>query len=268
VLSILTLNIGAAALARGEAILTWLAARNDDVVILTETSGGAGTAYLCDQFRRAGWHVQHRPEPGGDRGAALASRIEILPSTTTYLDGISIPGRLVTATLDTDPQVAVVGTYVPSRDRSTGKIEKKQQFIESLVAAIDAMPVQVRDQTVLGGDYNVIARNHQPPRPGFLPFEYSLLDALDRHEFTDAHAALHPGEVVHSWIGRTGDGYRYDYFHIGKALSGRIRESSYLHDTRDRRLSDHAAVTTALDITVNGRRTCGPLAADEQTALF
>jgi exodeoxyribonuclease III len=267
VLSLLTLNVGATALPRAEAIGNWLAAREDDVVILTETSGGPGTAYLCDRFRRAGWHVEHRPEPA-DRGAALVSRVAVLPSDTADFDDISIPGRVATATLDTEPQVTVIGTYVPSRDRSAGKTDKKRQFIESLVAAIDAMPAERREHTILGGDYNVIARDHEPRHPGFLPFEYGLIDALRRHEFADAHTVLHPGEAAHSWIGRTGDGYCYDYFHLGKALAGRTIGSCYLHDTRNRRLSDHAAVTTTLDIAVNTRRIRAWSTADEQTTLF
>ncbi len=53
-LSILTVNIGAAARQRAEVLLAWLAARPEDVFVLTETSNGPGTAYLLEQFRTAG----------------------------------------------------------------------------------------------------------------------------------------------------------------------------------------------------------------------
>jgi exodeoxyribonuclease-3 len=53
-LSILTVNIGAAARERAEVMLRWLAGRPEDVLVLTETSGGAGTAYLLERFHDAG----------------------------------------------------------------------------------------------------------------------------------------------------------------------------------------------------------------------
>jgi hypothetical protein len=49
-------------------------------------------------------------------------------------------------------------------------------------------------------------------------------------------------------IGRTGDGCRYDYFHVGGALAERIQACAYLHETRDSRLTDHAAVTLSLAV--------------------
>lgn len=267
-LSVLTINIGAAAQPRSEAILEWLTTRDDDVLILTETSGGAGTRFLCDQFRRAGWHVHHQPDTNGDRGVALISRIAILDSPTTYFGAVTLPGRVVAVTLDTEPQICVVGVYVPSRDRSSDKTEKKQRFIESLSAGLDALPPADRGVMVIGGDYNVIARDHRPRHPGFLPFEYGLLETLQRHEFADAHDVLHPGSQVHSWIGRTGDGYRYDYFHVGKVLRDTIIDSAYLHETRDRRLTDHAAVSLILDLPAKRHHVSGLVAPTGEAMLF
>src|SRR6266498_1022402 len=85
-LSILTVNIGAASRERAEVMLGWLASRTEDVFILTETSSGAGTTYLLERFRQAGFAVVHTPHaarratvqalrcrddpwPGGSRGA-------------------------------------------------------------------------------------------------------------------------------------------------------------------------------------------------------
>ena len=72
------------------------------------------------------------------------------------------------------------------------------------------------------------------------------LEALERHGFVDSHEHCAPGTQAHSWIGRTGDGYRYDYFHAGRELGGRIKACAYLHETREQRLTDHAAVTLTL----------------------
>lgn len=267
-LSILTVNIGAAARERAGAMLRWLASRPEDVFVLTETSAGAGTTYLLDRFRQAGYAVVHSAGANGDRGTALVSRVVVAAPLAASFAGVSLPGRIAAAVLDTKPSVAVLGVYVPSRDRSVDKTEKKQAFVASLLAALDALDDEQRGRLVMGGDYNVIARTHVPLHPGFLPFEFGMLEALEAHGLVDAHERCSPGEQPYSWIGRTGDGYRYDYFHVGRDLAERIAGCAYLHETRDQRLTDHAAVS--LHLAVNGvrrRETTDPT-VDEALSLF
>jgi exodeoxyribonuclease-3 len=267
-LSILTINIGAASRERAEAILRWLVDRPELVFILTETSSGAGTAYLLDRFRRAGYAVVHTPDGNGDRGTAIVSRVAVGEALSARFATITIPGRVAAAVLDTDPAVAMLGVYVPSRDRSADKTEKKEMFVHSLLRALDELPSKLRDRLVLGGDYNVIARHHRPPHPGFLPFEFGLLEALDAHGLVDAHERCSPGQQPYSWIGRTGDGYRYDYFHVGPELSERITSCAYLHETRELRLTDHAAVTLTMTVDRVTRLVTGDVTEDEAATLF
>jgi exodeoxyribonuclease-3 len=266
-LSILTMNVGAAARERAGVVLRWLATRPEDVLLLTETSGGSGTAWLLNRFGKAGYTVVHAPDLNGDRGAALISKVQVA-GRLGGLAHVSIQGRVAAAVLDTDPAVAVLGVYVPSRDRSADKTEKKQTFITSLLAAIDGLDPEVRDHLVVGGDYNVIARSHQPLHAGFLPFEFGLLEQLEAHGLVDAYAQCSPNEQAYSWIGRTGDGYRYDYFHVGRELGSRTRTCRYLHETRDQRLTDHAAVTLTLDLEGIRRAEVRDLLDEDQTALF
>jgi exodeoxyribonuclease-3 len=266
-LSILTMNIGAASRERAEVMLRWLAGRPEEVFVLTETSVGSGTAYLLDRFRQAGFAVLHAPDSSGDRGAVLVSRVRIAKRLSGLAD-VTIPGRVAGAVLDTTPSVAVLGVYVPSRDRSADKTEKKQTFVVSLLKALDELPDELRRQLVIGGDYNVIARTHRPLHPGFLPFEFGMLEALQAHGFVDAHERCSPGEQVYSWIGRTGDGYRYDYFHVGPELAEHITGCAYLHETREQRLTDHAAVALRLDLNDVQRLTTTNPAEDETPTLF
>lgn len=267
-LSFLTVNLGAAARARAGDLLRWLAARPEDVFLLTETSNGTGTAYVLECCRRAGFAVLHTTDPNGDRGTALVSRVRIagrLPG----LSGITIPGRVAAAVLATEPAVAVMGLYVPSRDRSADKTDKKQAFVASFLKTLDELPEELRGRLVVGGDYNVIARTHRPLHPGFLPFEFGLLEQLAVHGLVDAHERCAPGEQPYSWIGRTGDGYRYDYFHVGRELAGHIQACAYLHETREQRLTDHAAVSLTLGVdTVERLETGDPSAEDETATLF
>jgi len=252
VLSLLTLNIQAAALPRAKALLRWLDGRPEHVFILTETSAGDGTAHLLDQCRRAGLDVIHTPDPA-DRGVALVGRVPLV-ARPDLVAGVSLPGRVAAATIDSRPELTVVGIYVPSSDRAPDKLARKRDFVTSLLAAVDRFPDTVRGSLVLSGDYNVITRDHQPPYPGFLPFEYQMLDTLEDHGLVDAHQHCSPGVQAHSWIGRSGNGYRFDYFHVGATLTGRIAACSYLHEPRELKLTDHAAAALTLDLPAVTRR--------------
>ena len=266
-LSVLTVNIGAASRERAEAMLRWLATRPEDAFLLTETSAGPGTTYLLDRFATSGYAVVHSPDSTGERGAALVSRVALAEPLTASFAEVSLPGRVAAAVLDTSPAVALVAMYVPSRDRSLGKTGRKQAFIGSFLNALDGLPGELRERLVLGGDYNVIARTHRPRHPGFLPFEFGLLEAIEAHGLVDPHERCSPGEQAHSWIGRTGDGYRYDYFHVGRALAKQISGCVYLHETRERRLTDHAAVTLNLAVDAVNRLPTRDPAGDNVLAL-
>lgn len=107
---------------------------------MTETSAGPGTSYLLDQFRHAGFEVVKTPDAGGERGSALISRIPVSDDLARDMAGVSIPCRVSAAMLKSSPSIAVVGVYVPSRDRSVEKTERKQRFIGSLIDAYDRLP--------------------------------------------------------------------------------------------------------------------------------
>jgi exodeoxyribonuclease-3 len=172
--------------------------------------------------------------------------------------------------LDSEPEIAVLGMYVPSRDRSEMKTERKRQFISSLIKTHDSLPASLASRLVIGGDYNVIARTHRPLHPGFLPFEFGLIENLRARGLSDAFEVISPDVQAYSWIGRTGDGYRYDYMHVGTALRGLIGDCDYLDETRQRRLSDHAAHTLTLRAEPSRLVTGDPVAvgASGTAALF
>lgn len=245
-MSVLTINIGAASPERARLLFDWLARRPEEVLVITETSAGPGTSWLLDRFSRAGFTVINTPDVSGERGSALVSRVRVLQDLTTEFAAVSIPCRVSAAVLDAEPAISVIGVYVPSRDRSADKTERKERFIRTLVAACDKLPDDLREHLVLGGDYNVIGRTHRPLHPGFLPFEFGLLEGLSERGLIDAYDCVAPGEQAYSWIGRTGDGYRYDYLHVGPGLANLIGTCSYMHETRQLGLTDHAAMTLTL----------------------
>jgi exodeoxyribonuclease-3 len=243
----LTFNIGAAAESRAADILGWLRRRNDDVIVLTETSRGLGTQLLVAGLEQRGYRTFSMPHDR-DRGVVLATTTPVKQALATQMS-LTLPWRVAGVVLDTQPQVAILGVYVPSRDRSEPKIRRKREFIESFLASVSGLPPRLRNRLLILGDYNAVPRDHEPHLPGFFEYEYRL-----HAEFADlglraGHELRPRSEQPHSWIGRTGNGYLYDYAHAGRQLHARITRCTYLHGPRERRLSDHAAlaVTVRLD---------------------
>ncbi len=244
---LLTFNIGAAAPPRAADILRWLRSRTDDVIVLTETSSGAGTDLLAEGLRASGFEVLHRRDPR-ERGVLVASRIGIVRDLSDQVR-VTLPCRALAVMLDTRPrELALVGIYIPSRDRTDLKVARKAAFIASMLESLRSLPAGQRKRLVLAGDYNAVARRHEPPLPGFFPWEYGLHDELEAIGLRPAHELRPRGAHPHSWIGRTGLRYLYDYVHVGGGLHAAVDRCAYLHGPRQRRLSDHAAVSVQLRV--------------------
>jgi exodeoxyribonuclease-3 len=240
--SLATINIQAAALPRASRLLPWLLAQDQDVWALTETTDGPGTAHIAQGLTNAGYRV-HRPTSIiRDRGVLLASRLRCV-NRADIMSSVTLPDRAVCADLNTDPPVLLMALYVPSSDRAPEKVTRKRAFLSSVDVALRALSGAELARLVLCGDYNVITRDHQPVYRAFLPFEYDFLDTVAGLDLVDVHAELTPGVQAHSWIGRAGNGYRFDYIHVARNLADRVASCTYDHQPRETGLTDHAAVT-------------------------
>lgn len=249
-ISVLTLNVAAAAVDRATSILNWLLCRQSDVIVLTETSAGPGTRLLIDGLESHGYTTVHTSVVQ-DRGALVASRCPVRRRLCTHFN-VTLPWRIAAIEL-ADTNLVVVGVYVPSRDRSPEKIARKRAFIESLIAGIAGLPDYLKNAMIIAGDYNVVSRNHVPPLDGYFAYEYWLLEALAELGFVAGHELNAQQPHPHSWIGRTGTGYLYDYFHFAHQITPYVESCAYEHGTRDLRLSDHAAVAARLHVSSDER---------------
>jgi len=147
-LRLLTFNIGAAGAPRAGAILDWLESRADDVIVLTETSNGPGTQLLADGLQANGFCVHHTRNPS-ERGVLVASKMPI-PRNFSERVAVTLPCRASAVVLDTGPRkIALVGVYIPSRDRSDVKVMRKAAFITSLLNSLRELPAAQRAQLVI-----------------------------------------------------------------------------------------------------------------------
>lgn len=267
----LTLNIGGPSSERAHRQLAWLATRHEDVLVLTETRASEGCKHLADAFRTAGYAVLHPKPSPGEYGVMIVSKIpvqadpigEMLPFLPNRVTGALISTRM--------GLVRVLGTYVPSRDATADRTERKRRWLSEFSRALgSAGASDAGTQTVLLGDLNVIEPEHDPAYTTFRWFEYDFYRGLtDRHGLVDAYRHLNPDRVEHSWIGRTGDGYRYDHVHCSKELAEELVECEYVHEPRTTRLTDHSGLSVRFTVEVGDRLdTYDPFEAASPPTLF
>ena len=243
-LHLFTLNISGPSVDRAERLLTALDQLDPEVLVLTETRNNAGTRLLLDTYRERKYTVlAPMPDTSGGRGVAVVHRLPAgVPSLST---AVEFSERIVVCRIGGDRPLTLVGVYVPSRDASEPKIRRKKVFLTQMTSLLQGLPLD--DNVVVLGDLNILSRSHVPRYPAFRCWEYDALEAITATGLVDAFALLNPGVQAHSWIGRNGAGYRYDYGFVSESLVDRLRACDYVHDFRLAGLSDHAGVVVALD---------------------
>ena len=243
-LRLFTLNISGPSIERAERLAEFMLSLDLDVLVLTETRANSGTECLLAEFADAGYDVESPiPSSTRERGVAVLSRVAS-PRNAERSVSVDLSHRLVVGGVGEPAAVTLLAAYVPSRDATQPKLERKRRFLAQMLEVVDDLAGAGR--VILMGDLNVVSRAHQPRYPVFRSWEYDALDHVLDHGLVDAFAELHPGVQAHSWIGRTGNGYRYDYAFVSQDLVEAVRECEYIHEPRERGLSDHAAIVLTL----------------------
>ena len=154
-LSVLTFNIGNPAPDRARRQLAWLISRDEHVLVLTETKASAGCRMLAEEFTAAGYAV-HWPDHGpGEYGAMIVSTVAATPDNG-FGDRVGyLPSRAAAVILPAPAgPLRVIGLYVPARDDSIEKTERKRKWLAAcdaaLAATVSEMPV------ILLGDLNIL----------------------------------------------------------------------------------------------------------------
>ncbi len=256
-ISILSLNIGNPSLVRAQRQCEWLRSRTEDVFVLTETKDSEGCDYIRQFFLQYGYDlfslntntrfdVDFPKSNTGDLGVMLISRHTILQSFNCFDPSSQYYSRQSEIMINIDGvPLKIIGLYVPSRNSEQRKIERKLKFLKYIEKY-----VYVTDDSnrIIAGDLNILSRDHIPHYKTFLSWEYDFYDHLKALGYIDAFEYCNPGLQDYSWVGRTNDGYRYDYCFIHNSLLEFVKECYFIHETRTKRLTDHSAILLSLSI--------------------
>lgn len=112
-LSLLALNIANPSPERAERQLGWLAARDEDILVRTETKDSAGCRLLADAFRGAGYHISYPKPDHGDYGVMIVSRVQA--RGVDFGDRVGyLVSRAAAITLPApNGPIQLIGAYVP-----------------------------------------------------------------------------------------------------------------------------------------------------------
>ena len=234
-------NIRAPRAERARRQAKWLSEQVADLVVLTECRASLSSTRLIEQFEAHGWQVVCEAPREREYGVILASRrpVELTPLSSSV--GYLTP-RVVS--VKTEAGIEVVALYVPSRgfDRAD-RAARKRRFLDCVEKAIGMADARRR---IVCGDLNVLEPDHTPRYRHVEDWECGFYSSLRGYGLVDAYRHLHPDAVEHSWVGRGGDGYRYDHVFVSSDLVSSIRACGYAHETRERGLSDHSAMVLRL----------------------
>lgn len=254
-IKLLSLNIGNPSLERAKRQCEWLKERPEDVFVLTETKNSKGCAYIEEFFLQYGYdlfsfesltnyNVNFPKSQTGDLGVMIISKYPIKVVTNLFeQDSIYFSRQTEVLIWVKETVLSVVGLYVPSRDRSPEKVERKRKFINSCQEFLNEVEGVKR---IIMGDLNVLDREHIPHYKTFYEWEYNFYDEFLKSGYVDVYKHCNPKIQDYSWVGRTNDGYRYDYCFVSEDLREGILNCEFLHETRINKLTDHSAIIMEL----------------------
>lgn len=244
-LSIFNWNIANPSFERAQKQAEWIRKRKEDIFVLTEVKASRGCLFIKKYFEAYGYYVLFPDIGRKEYGSMIVSKIPLSGGTFPNMD--FIPSRAMHGKFSFfDKDMEIVGIYVPSRDASELKIKRKKLFLRALLGSFQKS--NTSNPRIVCGDFNVLEPDHNPHYLFFQDWEYDFYRQLSDHQLNDAWRFLHPSKQEYSWIGKTGDGYRYDHCFVSNALLPAIKNSFYLHEPRLQKLSDHSALVTELHV--------------------
>lgn len=255
-LKILTLNIGNPSLERARKQVKWLEDRNEDIFVLTETKNSEGCHFIKDYFFNYGYnllslnsniqyYVYFPQSTYNELGVMIISKIPFTKTYSIFNIDDKYYSRFAACEVEYKSEtINIIGLYVPSRDSSVEKVTRKKEFCIAVANYLKSIP---HNNTIVCGDFNILSKTHIPHYSNFLNWEYRFYDLFIELGYIDAFTHCNENVNDYSWVGRTNDGYRYDYFFVSNLI--KINQCYFIHETRKtNKITDHSAVFLSLNV--------------------
>lgn len=247
---VMTLNCNGIRAAARKGFFDWLNTLDVDVVCLQETK--AQIAQLGDEvFSPAGFHCYYFDAlKKGYSGTALYSRVR--PDRVHTGLGFALAddeGRYIQADFGT---LSIASLYLPSGSSGDERQQRKYEFMDKLMAHMDAWRGDGREYMVCG-DWNICHKEidlknwkANQKNSGFLPEERAWLDTLyDDLAYVDAFRLVNKEAEQYSWWSARGQarannvGWRLDYHVVSPSLADKVVAAQIY---TEQPFSDHAPV--------------------------
>jgi exonuclease III len=240
-LRLCTLNVSGPKHARAPQIVNYLLGAAANVIVLTEMRANPGADVVAASLDTEGFRVTRAR---GWRDATFHTLVATKGFDATPVDPAFDDPRVVAADLTSDQTtIRLVGVYAPTNGMTAESSTRRARFQEDL---LDYLASAYRPSLWVTGDLNVIEPDHQPPLPAFEPHDYDFYRRLQDLGLSDAYRAMQPDGADHSWFHPHHGSQRLDHALIGP--TGTLRSCHYDQSTRQRELSDHAALHVLLDL--------------------
>lgn len=233
---IVGLNIQHGGGRRLRAIAGALAELEPDVAVLSEFHPGSrGDALLAD-LGAVG--LTHQPwttsaDPLYPNAVAVVSREPIAATSEPIATSANRHRVLATSVGPLD----VVAVYFPLGRPKVGFWP--DEFLPYARLSLEG-------HRLLIGDWNT--GRHYLDEAGATLFAADSFEAMDTIGWTDAWRALHPDGREFTWYSRpANNGFRLDHAFLSPSLVPALRSASYVHSTREDRVTDHSAIVVELD---------------------
>ncbi|MFD5089217.1 endonuclease/exonuclease/phosphatase family protein [Amycolatopsis thailandensis] len=253
---VLTCNVQRASVSRARRQAAWLVDSGADVLVLTEVSAGESGDELAKLLADDGFGVALPKPSENDRYRVLVAGrgVEL---TGVDVGAGSMGHRCVAARAALPAgEIGVLGLYVPSRGPAARRNQDKRAFQERVMTVLPTVEavLDVPGPVVISGDLNVVEPAHDPRYAVFGEWEYDFYRAFGRAGFDDAFRIKEPTAMDYSWFGRPSangerNGYRFDHTFVSRAHRTAVLACRYDHSVRTDGLTDHSAMTLALDLT-------------------
>ncbi|MFC7925161.1 endonuclease/exonuclease/phosphatase family protein [Microbacterium laevaniformans] len=264
-IKIAAINIASPSLARSHALAAYFPTLDADLIVLTETSTGEGSAALFRWFYKQGWAGRIGECSHHERGTAVFARFELPVSPFRPADDY-LPGRcLIVEVQSSKGKISVVGMYLPTRGNDPTKLERKLRYMNAWGQLLQSM--SYRAPTILIGDLNIVPQHQKPVGFPQLPFEYAWMSDLEEHQLHDLRRALGRAPEP-TWISPQGEGYTFDHALANAGARELTIGFDYRHDSRTSGVTDHSAIVVEIDAEPNftaAKLSAVPLFPEQQT---